>query len=128
MSTSNYSEKDRLLHNGEFAMATLEDARRIAVSLPEAKSGFKMDGQFYTQAAGKGFARTWMERVTQGKPRVACPPVESMCFSAESITTIRRSTPSRFFQARMDNDRLIELTRWPGRWHPECGTRAIQSP
>ena len=48
-------------------MATLEDAHRIAASLPEATSD---PGDFAYRVDGRLFAWIWMERVQPKRPRV----------------------------------------------------------
>ena len=48
-------------------MATLEDVRRIALSLPETSED---SGRFGVSVAGKGFTWSWMERIQPKKPRV----------------------------------------------------------
>ena len=53
-------------------MATREDARRIALSLPEARQDAK---GFQFTVDNKGFAWTWMERVDPKGARVANPDV-----------------------------------------------------
>jgi hypothetical protein len=52
-------------------MATRDDVRRIALSLPEAAEA---DG-FSFVVAGKGFAWPWMERIQPKRARVANPDV-----------------------------------------------------
>jgi hypothetical protein len=57
-------------------MATQDDVRRIALSLPET---IQWDGHFHfsvpNRGTDKGFAWMWMERVEPGKPRVPRPDV-----------------------------------------------------
>ncbi len=48
-------------------MATEEDVRRIALSLPEATEG---EGRLSFSVAGKGFAWSWAERIHPKKARV----------------------------------------------------------
>jgi len=52
-------------------MATRDDVRRIALSLPEASEA----GGFSFVVAGKAFAWPWMERIHPKRPRVANPDV-----------------------------------------------------
>jgi len=52
-------------------MATRDDVRRIALSLPEAGE----EGGFSFVVAGKGFAWPWMERIHPKRPRVPHPEV-----------------------------------------------------
>src|SRR5882672_1658923 len=58
----------------ELVMASQEDVRRIALSLPEA---FQEDGGFafavLNKGKRKGFAWVWMERIVPKKPRVPNP-------------------------------------------------------
>jgi hypothetical protein len=53
-------------------MVDLEEVRQMALALPETNAGFHETGQFFAEVGGKGFAWTWMERVTPKKPRVPC--------------------------------------------------------
>lgn len=52
-------------------MATRDDVRRIALSLPEASEA----GGFSFVVAGKAFLWPWMERIHPKRPRVANPDV-----------------------------------------------------
>jgi hypothetical protein len=53
-------------------MADLDDARRLAIALPEV---VESDDGFGFRVRGKQFAWVWHERVVQGKPRVPRPDV-----------------------------------------------------
>jgi hypothetical protein len=53
-------------------MVGLDEMERMALALPETRAGFNDNGQFFAEVAGKGFAWTWMERITPKKPRVPC--------------------------------------------------------
>jgi hypothetical protein len=53
-------------------MATREDVRRIAISLPEVVAE---PGELAFRVDGKLFAWPWMERIQPKKPRVANPDV-----------------------------------------------------
>jgi hypothetical protein len=52
-------------------MATRDDVRRIALSLPEATE----EGGFNFVVAGKGFAWPWLERIHPKRARVPNPDV-----------------------------------------------------
>jgi len=56
-------------------MADLDDVRRLALALPDARVDVTDEGQLTAGVAGKGFAWSWMERVEPRKPRVANPDV-----------------------------------------------------
>ena len=53
----------------------LEEVERVALALPETRTGVSEKGQFYAEVAGKGFAWSWMERVAPKKARVPRPDV-----------------------------------------------------
>jgi hypothetical protein len=53
-------------------MVDLEEAKEMALALPETNAGYNENGQFFAEVAGKGFAWTWMERIAPKKPRVPC--------------------------------------------------------
>lgn len=57
-------------------MATRDDVRRIALSMPETQEGETGFGFSVTnKGKAKGFVWVWMERVAPKKPRVANPGV-----------------------------------------------------
>ena len=103
-------------------MADLEDARRIALSLP----GTNEESGFAIRKGGKyrGFAWVWLERVEQDKPRVPCPAVLAVRpASLEEKDTLIAAAPEKFFTephynnfpavlvrlAKVDLDELEEL-------------------
>jgi hypothetical protein len=77
-------------------VADLEDARRIALSLPETNG----DDGFAVLNKGKyrGFAWVWMERVEPKKPRVPCPDVLAIRTPGlDDKELLIASDPERFF-------------------------------
>lgn len=56
-------------------MASLDDVRRAAESLPETTVTTKGSQPFAVEVAGKGIAWIWMERVNPGRPRTPNPTV-----------------------------------------------------
>jgi hypothetical protein len=80
-------------------MADVDDARRIALSLPTTTEGQSEDGrQVAFQVNGKGFAWTYMERVEGQRGRVAHPDVLAIRVANEGEKQILlASDPGKFF-------------------------------
>jgi len=106
-------------------MATLEDVRRIACSLPgaiEAPDGLAFS--LTVKGKEKGFIWAWAERVHPKKPRVRNPGVFAMTVGSLSVKeVILGSDPTKYFTephydgfpailvrlAEVDNDDLEDL-------------------
>ena len=77
-------------------MATLEDVRRIALSLPDTNGdeGFAVrNGSKY-----RGFAWVWMQRVDPKKPRLPCPEVLAIrTANLEDKEALIAADPHKFF-------------------------------
>jgi hypothetical protein len=77
-------------------MADLDDARRIALSLPETIG----DSGFAVLRGGKprGFAWVWKERVEPNKPRVPCPEVLAVrTASLDEKEVLIAAEPEKYF-------------------------------
>ena len=80
-------------------MASQADARRIALSFPEAEEG---DDRFAFSVRNKdklkGFAWVWMERIQPKKPRVANPAVLAVRVANEGQKeALISAEPTKFF-------------------------------
>jgi hypothetical protein len=96
-------------------MATQEDVRRIALSLPEA---FQEDEGFafavLNKGNKKGFAWVWMERVVEKKPRVPNPKVIAIRVGGESEKQILLAADGeKFFTESHYNGFPAILVRLP---------------
>jgi hypothetical protein len=65
-------------------LVDLEEVRMMSLALPETNAGFHENRQFFAEVAGKGFAWTWMERITPKKPRVPC--LEALAVRVADLT------------------------------------------
>jgi hypothetical protein len=96
-------------------MADREDVRRIALALPEVTEG--ADGFGFGVRAGakrKGFAWSWMERVTPKKPRVARPDVlVARVPSLEEKQALLDADPDIYFTEPHYNNYPAVLVRLP---------------
>jgi hypothetical protein len=76
------------------AMPDLDDARRIALALPETTS----DGGSQVKVAGKAFIWSWLERIDPGKGRVPNPDVLVVSVASEDVKYgLVDAEPDRFF-------------------------------
>ena len=79
-------------------MVSFDDIRQIAESLPDTVVGVNDSGQLYVDAAGKGIAWSWMERVTPKQPRVPRPDVLAVrVASGEEKESLIAADPKKFF-------------------------------
>ena len=105
-------------------MATEEDVRRIAASLPETTSGLNEEGQLTVGFRGKGLAWSWRERVDPKQPKVPNRDVLAVRVpGVEAKEELLASDPSVYFTephyngypavlvrlAAIDADELAEL-------------------
>lgn len=96
-------------------MATQEDVRRIALSLPEA---FKEDGGFafavLNRGKRKGFAWVWQERIVPKKPRVPNPDVIALRVANEDEKQLLlAASTEKFFTEAHYNGFPAILVRLP---------------
>lgn len=96
-------------------MASQADARRIALSFPEAEEG---DDRFAFSVRNKdklkGFAWVWMERIQPKKPRVANPAVLAVRVANEGQKeALISAEPTKFFTEPHYNGFRAVLVRLP---------------
>ena len=96
-------------------MATQEDVRRIALSLPETSQG---EGQFAFSVANKGkqkgFVWVWMERLEPKKPRVPNPDVLAVRVAGEEAKQLLLDADTeKFFTEPHYNGFPAVLVRLP---------------
>jgi len=76
-------------------MATEEDVRRIAMSLPEVVEG---EGTLAFEVGGKGFAWSWKERIELKKPRVERRDILAVRVANEDEKqALLAADPAKFF-------------------------------
>ena len=96
-------------------MASQEDVRRIALSLPEAiqeEGGFSF--AVMNKRKGKGFAWVWMERIQPKKPRIPNPEVIALRVADEDEKEMLiASDPEKFFTEPHYNGYPAILVRLP---------------
>src|SRR5262245_20900856 len=96
-------------------MATQEDVRRIAMSLPEtvqAEEGFAFS--VLNRGKQKGFAWVWMERIQPKKPRVPNPEVIALRVADETEKEmLLGSDEEKFFTEPHYNGYPAILVRLP---------------
>jgi hypothetical protein len=96
-------------------MADIEDARRIALSVPETSAGENADnGQVGFQVRDKGFAWTYMERVDGQRGRV--PRIDVLAVRVpdqEEKAALLASDPDKFFTTAHYNGYPAVLVRLP---------------
>ena len=75
-------------------MATQDDVRRIAATLPGATASEEGFGfSVLNKGKHKGFAWTWNERVTPKKPKVPNPAVLAICVPTVTVKEIMMGSP-----------------------------------
>ena len=77
-------------------MVDIATVRRLALALPGAADR-SSDDRLAFEAAGKGFAWTYMRRVTPKKPRVADLEVMAVRCAIERKEMLIEAAPDRFF-------------------------------
>ena len=93
-------------------MATQDDVRRIALSLPATTED---PGSFRFFADGKQFAWAWLERPDPGRARVPNPDVIAVSVAHESEKEILiEADPATFFTEPHYNGYPAILVRLPG--------------
>jgi hypothetical protein len=96
-------------------MASQEDVRRIALSLPEtaqAETGFAFS--VLNRGKQKGFAWVWQERILPKKPRVPCPDVIALRVADEAEKQILLAADAeKFFTEPHYNGYPAILVRLP---------------
>jgi len=78
-------------------MPTLDDARRLALALPEATAEIDREGRLSLKVAGKQFAWTFSARQAPKRPRVPDPTVLAIRCPLPTKDLLIEAAPSVFF-------------------------------
>ena len=83
-----------MLCSGGSALTTFDDARHLALSLPETT----WDGAWRFSVAGKAFAWSWLERIDPRMARVPNPDVLVVWVASEEVKFgLAEAEPEKYF-------------------------------